>query len=329
MMSPIKRRKFIAKAFSGSALLGGLSVLPGQEGQKPAREREAEVFIERAVPGKPHAGKVLAIIEPHLDDGPIFVGGTVAKLLNEGYTGYLIRTSNDEKDSWDLTLGETVLANERDTKVFVKTMGLKDVFDLGNRNHRMDDISRMELRGRLIFLIRLLKVDTIFSYDPWGHYEENPDHYVTASAVEAACTFADGRLDYTEHFAAGLKPQRVKEKYYFARGPQLVNRVVDISTTIEQKLAAIRTCKTMIYHMVRRLEADLAQRNLRLPMLSEDEDAAIRTFIDLQFRDAAARVGQKYGLQYAEAFHYFGPESAYYMGSALDEFTKKNAVPLR
>ena len=329
MMSPIKRRKFIAKAFSGSALLGGLSVLPGQEGQKPAREREAEVFIERAVPGKPHAGKVLAIIEPHLDDGPIFVGGTVAKLLNEGYTGYLIRTSNDEKDSWDLTLGETVLANERDTKVFVKTMGLKDVFDLGNRNHRMDDISRMELRGRLIFLIRLLKVDTIFSYDPWGHYEENPDHYVTASAVEAACTFADGRLDYTEHFAAGLKPQRVKEKYYFARGPQLVNRVVDISTTIEQKLAAIRTCKTMIYHMVRRLEADLAQRNLRLPMLSEDVDAAIRTFIDLQFRDAAARVGQKYGLQYAEAFHYFGPESAYYMGSALDEFTKKNAVPLR
>jgi len=329
MMSPIKRRKFIAKAFSGSALLGGLSVLPGQEGQKPAREREAEVFIERAVPGKPHAGKVLAIIEPHLDDGPIFVGGTVAKLLNEGYTGYLIRTSNDEKDSWDLTLGETVLANERDTKVFVKTMGLKEVFDLGNRNHRMDDISRMELRGRLIFLIRLLKVDTIFSYDPWGHYEENPDHYVTASAVEAACTFADGRLDYTEHFAAGLKPQRVKEKYYFARGPQLVNRVVDISTTIEQKLAAIRTCKTMIYHMVRRLEADLAQRNLRLPMLSEDVDAAIRTFIDLQFRDAAARVGQKYGLQYAEAFHYFGPESAYYMGSALDEFTKKNAVPLR
>jgi LmbE family N-acetylglucosaminyl deacetylase len=329
MMSPIKRRKFIAKAFSGSALLGGLSALPGQEAQKPAREREAEVFIERAVPGKPHAGKVLAIIEPHLDDGPIFVGGTVAKLLNEGYTGYLIRTSNDEKDSWDLTLGETVLANERDTKVFVKTMGLKDVFDLGNRNHRMDDISRLELRGRLIFLIRLLKVDTIFSYDPWGHYEENPDHYVTASAVEAACTFADGRLDYTEHFAAGLKPQRVKEKYYFARGPQVVNRVVDISTTIEQKLAAIRTCKTMIYHMVRRLEADLAQRNLRLPMLSEDEDAAIRTFIALQFRDAAARVGQKYGLQYAEAFHYFGPESAYYMGSALDEFTKKNAVPLR
>jgi hypothetical protein len=39
----------------------------------------------------------------------------VAKLLNEGYTGYFIRVSNDEKDSHGLTLGETVLANERDT----------------------------------------------------------------------------------------------------------------------------------------------------------------------------------------------------------------------
>ena len=48
-------------------------------------------------------------------------------------------------------VGETVLANENDTKAFVRTIGLKDVFDLGNRNHRMDDMSRMDLRGRLIF----------------------------------------------------------------------------------------------------------------------------------------------------------------------------------
>jgi hypothetical protein len=51
--------------------------------------------------------KVLALITPHLDDGPFFACGTVAKLLKEGYTGYFIRTSNDEKDSYDLTLGET------------------------------------------------------------------------------------------------------------------------------------------------------------------------------------------------------------------------------
>jgi len=48
------------------------------------------------------------------------------------------------------------------------------MFDLSYRNHRMDDLARTEIRARLIFLFRLLKIDTVFSYDPWGHYEENP-----------------------------------------------------------------------------------------------------------------------------------------------------------
>jgi hypothetical protein len=44
--------------------------------------------IERAAAGAPHRDKVLALITPHLDDGPIFASGTIAKLLSEGYTGY-------------------------------------------------------------------------------------------------------------------------------------------------------------------------------------------------------------------------------------------------
>src|SRR6201986_5178823 len=135
-----------------------------------------QVVIERSSPQQPHRGKVLALITPHLDDGPIFAGGTLAKLLREGYTGFFIRTSNDEKDSYKLTLGETVLANEKDTSGFVETAVLKRAFDLSYRNHRMDDVARPALRGRLIFLFRLLKGDTVLSYDPWGHYEENPDH---------------------------------------------------------------------------------------------------------------------------------------------------------
>ena len=118
---------------------------------------------------------------------------------------------------------------------------------------------------------RLLKVDTIFSYDPWGHYEENPDHYVTAQCVESACWMAGGRLDYPEHFAAGLAPYGVREKYYFARGPQLVNRVVDISSTIDKKMSVIRANRTMIKNMVGQLKQSLAARNLRLPALERDD----------------------------------------------------------
>jgi LmbE family N-acetylglucosaminyl deacetylase len=277
---------------------------------------QRDVVIEKSVSGQPHRGKVLALVTPHLDDGPIFAGGTLAKLLREGYTGYFIRTSNDEKDSYKLTLGETVLANEKDTAQFIEAAGLKRAFDLSYRNHRMDDVARTELRGRLIFLFRLLKVDTVLSYDPWGHYEENPDHYVTAQAVEAACWMSGGNLDLPEHFAAGLKSHSVSEKYYFARGPQLVNHVVDIGPTLPAKVDAIRSCKTMIDHMMRDLSDSLADRKLRLPALSTDE------YIKAAFVARDQATGAKHGLQYAEEFHYIGPDQS------LDEYIRRNAVTL-
>jgi LmbE family N-acetylglucosaminyl deacetylase len=309
----MERRDF----FTGALGLFSAAQVSGQT--PPAL---GEVFIERAASGQPHSGRVLALITPHLDDGPFFACGTVAKLLREGYSGYLIRTSNDEKDSYNLTLGETVAANERDTAGLLRASGLKEAFDLGYRNHRMDDVARTEIRARLIFLFRLLKVDTVFSYDPWGHYEENPDHYVTAQAVEAACWMSEGHLDMPEHFAAGLKPHTVSEKYYFARGPQLVNRVVDISTTRETKLACLRSCRTMMLHMIKGLNASLAERNLRLPALSGDEDAAIDEFTKTAIENRDRAFGRKYGLDYAEEFHYIGPDRS------MDDYVSRHAVRL-
>jgi len=280
------------------------------------------IVIEKSAAGTPSAGKVLALITPHLDDGPIFASGTIAKLLKEGYTGYLIRTSNDEKDSFKLSLGETVLANERDSELVVHTLGLKRFFDLSYRNHRMDDVCRTELRGRLIFLFRLLKVDTVFSYDPWSHYEENPDHYVTAQAVEAACWMPGGRLDLPEHFEAGLNPHSVSEKYYFASGPQLVNRVVDIGPTLAAKLKTIEACRTMLNHMVEDLKAGLAARNLKLPAIAGSDQHANSAFVRLAFQERDRSIGQKHGLEYAEEFHYIGPDTS------LDSYIQKNAVAL-
>jgi LmbE family N-acetylglucosaminyl deacetylase len=312
----LKRRGFFTRAAAGAIAGATAAAQSGKADTKP------EVAIERAAANMPHRGKFFALITPHLDDGPIFAGGTLAKLLNEGYTGYFIRTSNDEKDSYSNTLGETVLANERDTAAFVKAMGLKRSFDLGYRNHRMDDISRTEIRGRLIFLFRLLKINTVLSYDPWGHYEENPDHYVTAQAVEAACWMAAGKLDFPEHFAAGLRPQAVSEKYYFARGPQLVNRVVDIAATLPKKLEAIRSCSTMMTHMVGGLNDALAERKLRVPALSGENSSAVDEYINVAFTARDRAVGARNGLEYAEEFHYIGPDHS------LDDYILKNAKPL-
>jgi len=304
--------------FFSAAVLAGATPLAAQDIAGPKT-----LTVERPAQGTPHQGKVLALITPHLDDGPIFAFGTIAKLLREGYTGYLIRTSNDEKDSYQMTPGETVLANERDARALAKATGLKNVFDLGYRNHRMDDVSRIEIRARLIFLFRLLKVDTIFSYDPWDHYEENPDHYVTAQSVEAACWMAGGAKDFPEHFEAGLKPHSVSEKYYFARGPQqLVNRVVDIGPTMEAKRVAIRGCRTMLLHMVKDVNASLTARKLKIPEFSGPEDQAIDAYIKAVFEPRDAATGSKHGLTYAEEFHYIAPDPS------MEEYISRHAVSL-
>ncbi len=320
----MERREFLGNTLVGTALWAD----PPKG--SPTKRRPSDdvtatgpIVVERAATDKPHTGKILATIAPHSDDHSIMCGGTIAKLIDEGYIGYLIRTSNDERDSYDLTLGQTIAANESETETMAKTLGIKQVFNLDYRNHDIDDVSRVEMRARLIFLFRLLKVDTILSYDPWGHYEENPDHYVTAQCVEAACWMAAGHLDFPEHFAAGLEPHAVSEKYYYARGPQLVNRVVDISGTIDKKMAAIRDNRTMIGNMLRHFRDELVAKNLKLPELEGNEEAAERAYADLRFRSATARRGQQHGLRFAEQFHYIGPDTS------LDDHVARHAMPLR
>ena len=287
-----------------------------------ARATDPEPVIERDLAGKPHAGKVLAAIQPHADDIPIFAGGTVAKLMNEGYTGYLIRTTNDDMAGRG-TNAETALANERDVQELVRVMGFQREFGLNYSNHEMDGISKPELRSRLIFLIRLLKIDTIVCYDPWGTYEENPDHYVTAQCVEAACWMAGMDKDYPEHFAAGLKPHSVREKYYFARGPQLVNRVVDIGSYVEKKIDAnlVNKAQGPAGENGSRLRASLRAKGMRLAVLGNDERTANREYIREFVLARDRETGSKYGLKYAEAYHYIGAPA-----DTVEEFVRKNAV---
>jgi LmbE family N-acetylglucosaminyl deacetylase len=129
------------------------------------------VVLERSNPGQPHKGRVLLALQAHSDDIPLSAAGTVAKPIEEGYTGYLVRASNDDMgDAPGLgtpgTIGEHVLGNERDNGEVARVLGCKAHFDLNYSNHRMGDVSLNELIGRVIFLIRVVKADTVAGWDP-------------------------------------------------------------------------------------------------------------------------------------------------------------------
>jgi len=127
----------------------------------------------------------------------------------------------------------------------------------------------------------------------------------------------------------------VQEKYYFARGPQIVNRVVDISPWIDHKVEANLANKTQgpCGENGARLHAKLASQKLRLPLLGNDDDTASRAYIKnivLDYDSLHQRgvpsdkeLGQRYGLEWAEAFHYIGPHL-----SQIERYISDHAVPL-
>src|SRR5579864_216530 len=315
----MQRRNFLTGMLGSAA---GLSL------RARAQPSSNGVFLERPLTGAPHKGKVLAAIQPHSDDIAIFAAGTVAKLIQEGYTGYMIRATNDDMgdDTGDShTIGDNVLRNARENAEVTRVLGLERSFDLNYNNHRMGDVSWNELICRLIFLVRLLKLNTIFCYDPWGHDEENPDHYVLSRCVEAACWMAGRVHDYPEQFAAGLKPQAVREKYYYARRPE-ITRVVDISGVVDKKIEANRAnvAKGPGGHHGSELRAELAKRNQRLPLLGDDDAAADRNYIREFVLAHDRQLGQKYGVEFAEAFHYIGPPV-----SGIEDTIRQRVVPLK
>jgi hypothetical protein len=131
--------------------------------------------------------------------------------------------------------------------------------------------------------------------------------------------------DFPEQFAAGLAPQTVQEKYYYARRPE-ITRVVDVSGVVDQIIDANRAnrAKGPAGNHGSQLRADLARKGRMLPLFGNDDMTADRNYIK-QFTLARRRtLGQKYGVEYAEAFHYIGPGPR---RSAVEEYVEDNAVP--
>jgi len=289
-----------------------------------ARADVGEVIVEKDQPGQPHDGKVFAAVHAHLDDVPYYAGGLCAKLVREGYTGYLIRTTNDEKCGGHST-AENILSNEQEHLKVAAALGFKETYDFYYQNHEMDGISSLDLRARLIFLFRYLKVDTVVSFNPWGHGEENPDHWATGRAVEEASWMASMPNDYPEHMEAGIQPHAVRERYYFhARPGQAFNRVVDISAHIERKIDGLVECRSQGGgNSGSLLRARLAKEGKRLDILGNDDRTADREYVRQFLLDDYREYGRSLGLAFAERFYYIDqrrPEI-----SKVEEYVAKHA----
>jgi hypothetical protein len=122
----------------------------------------------------------------------------------------------------------------------------------------------------------------------------------------------------------------VTDKYYFARRPE-ITRVVDISKQIDKKIEVNRAnvWKGPAGEQGQRLKAELAKKNMRLPLLDGDDETANRSYIRQFCMVDSRELGKRYGLEYAEVFHYVGPNaSGGERGTTVDDYVKLHAVTL-
>jgi LmbE family N-acetylglucosaminyl deacetylase len=284
----------------------------------------AHTVVEKAVSGQPHRGKVFVAVHAHLDDVPYFAAGLCAKLIDEGYTGYLVRTTNDEH-SGGSTNARNILSNEQEHASMAAALGFKDVFELYYRNDRMEEISKVDLRGRLMLIYRMLNADTVISFHP-EQARQHDDHLITGRVAAEAASLCGVPGEYWEHVEAGFVARRISERYYLCTSAdEPFNRVVDIGPYIEKKIDAIAACKSQGGgNLGSQLRARLTQEGKRLPLLGADDRTADREYIRHFLLDDYRDFAKSHNLQYAERFYHLDDHPL--TRTKVDEYVAKNAV---
>jgi len=168
------------------------------------------------------------VIAPHPDDAELGMGGTIVKLIRQGWRIGILDLTNGEPTPFgspEIRQGETRSASA--------ALGLAWRYNLGMRNRYLEP--SIENRQRLAEIFRLARPRWLFA--PYWE-DAHPDHTAATQLVEAARFWS--KLSKTEMVGEAFHPQRIF--YYFCIHLRLVPQpafVVDISSEWEAKAASI------------------------------------------------------------------------------------------
>lgn len=123
------------------------------------------------------------VISPHADDAAAFCGATLAKFADEGWHVVLVRVTDDRKDSVGLTIEETIAQNTKELHDAAAILGVREIVELGFETDTLADVPLGKLRERFVYLFRKHRPYAVFSFDPFGLYENNQDHVRVAQAA--------------------------------------------------------------------------------------------------------------------------------------------------
>jgi LmbE family N-acetylglucosaminyl deacetylase len=258
-------------------------------------------------------------------------GGTLANLIEQGYTVNVVQVGNDEKNSIGLSPADTRLANNRDGENAARVLGIREVFLLNHKSGELGQVSVNEIRNQLFGLVRHYKPQIIFHPDPWIHYEPDWDQFFTARPAEEF-SYGSGRYVGEEFTKMGLPPVGVRETYYYAvnrpyrpgegghEGAKF--RAVDITKNFNLKVAALQNLETANRRYATQVKQRLDLAGKPSPLLPELNRASIAALIRALTEEMAETIGQKHGFRYGEEFNYHGP------GASIPPHIREKAKPI-
>jgi LmbE family N-acetylglucosaminyl deacetylase len=264
-------------------------------------------------------GPVVLIVTADASDYLLSAGGTIAGMIDKGATAYLIRVTNDEKDSWDLPPEETARRTRAESEQAARILGIKEVASLGYRAGELGGVSFTAIRDRLIFYIRLYKPRVLFIPNPYNEYDRVLDRYYAGSAAEDAWRSAAFENYAPPLSEAGLAPHLTPELYYYGQPfdprrrevestatfvPE--QKAVDISAELARKVKAAQALRTINYSMAHRLADRLTETRRRLRLLDTLDDDSVNGLVQKNVEGLAAIAAEGTGYRVAEEFHYAG-----------------------
>ena len=212
--------------------------------------------------------RIMAIFA-HPDDAEAAAGGTLSSYASEGSKIHLLTIAKGEKGR-----GES---NDRDGESIQASqiLGISRSESLGYNDGEFDN--DLELRKLLTEKIRTVKPQLVICPDPtavfFSHaYVNHRDHRQTGWAVLDVVSSAVGNPKYFSTSPAH------NVEHLLCAGSLEPNCVIDISSTIEQKVKAVQCYKSQI---------------------GERSDE-----VKISIMEAAQNVGREVGVKFGEAFRY-------------------------
>jgi LmbE family N-acetylglucosaminyl deacetylase len=248
--------------------------------------------------------QVILSVAAHGDDAEFMVGGTLARLTDEGHDLYMLIATDNDRGSYRLSSTELKAIARPEAEAAGKILGAKEVFLLGYRDGDLCDVPQSMLRGQIMYYIRKLRAEVIFCWDPFAPFENHPDHRAIALATSDASSFSTLPLFHPEQLAEGLQPQRVSEWYWYSKAHWETNKRVDISATIERKIRALYAYNCQMVLTIEDLLGEARAMGVDESRLAGIDAAHFEPLIDLGLRANDAKAGAELGCDYAESFRY-------------------------